>query len=128
MPGYSIALRNARLDALTAAAGNGAKMALYNGTRPATGGAATTKLAEFTMASPFSAAASAAALHPTMPADTTGITAGTATWARLTTSGGTHVGDFSLGTSAAEVIVNTTTITSGGAVSMLDWDVTAGDA
>lgn len=128
MPGYSTTLRNARLDAKTTIVGNAGKMALYNGTRPATGGTATTKLAEFTMGTPFAAAASAGAMSPNLPADTTGITDGTATWARLTKSDGTFVADYSLGTSAAEVIVNTVTITTGGAVSMTDFDITAGDA
>ncbi len=128
MPGYSAALRNARLDAITTIVGNGGKLAGYNGTRPATGGTATTKLFEFTMGSPFAAAASSGALSPTLPSATTGITGGTATWGRLTTSGGTFVADYSLGTSGAEIIVNTTTITGGGAVSMTDWDITAGDA
>ncbi|AEI76707.1 hypothetical protein CNE_1c13580 [Cupriavidus necator N-1] len=41
--GMSTALRNARLDAITTAAGASAKLRLYTGTRPATGGAITSQ-------------------------------------------------------------------------------------
>lgn len=129
MPGYSVTLvRNLRLDVLTAAVGDGGKLAGYDGTRPATGGAATTKLFEFTMGTPFAAAAAAAALAPNLPSDTVGLADGTVTWARLTKSDGTFVADYSIDTSAAEIIVNTTAITSGGAVSMTGFDIIAGDA
>lgn len=46
--GMSTALRNARLDEITAAAGGSALLRIYDGSRPATGGAATTLLAELT--------------------------------------------------------------------------------
>ena len=38
--GMSTAVRNARLDAITAAAGGSALLRIYDGSRPATGGAA----------------------------------------------------------------------------------------
>jgi len=128
MAGYATTLRNAQLDAITAAVGNAGKLRLYDGTRPATGGAATTLLAEFTLGTPFAPAAAAAVLSPTLPADTTGLAAGTATWGRITTSGGTFVIDVSVATSGAEWILSTTTICIGVNVSVTAATVNAGNA
>jgi hypothetical protein len=125
--GYSTALRNAQMDAKTAQVGNAGKFQLYDGTRPATGGAATTKLAEFTLGSPFAPGSSGGVLSPTLPSATTGLAASTATWGRLVTSGGTFVADYSVGTSGADVIVNTTTIGVGTNVSITGWTETAGN-
>lgn len=127
MAGYSTTLRNGTLDALTTAVGNAGLLKIYDGTRPATGGTATNLLATFTCGSPFAAGAAAGVLSPTLPANTTGTAAGTATWARLTTSGGTFVADYSLGTAATEIIVNTTTISIGLTMSVTAWSVTAGN-
>lgn len=126
--GYSTTLRNAQLDAITAAVGNAGKLAIYDGTRPATGGAATTKLAEFTLGTPFAAGAAAGVLSPTLPVDTTGLAAGTATWFRITTSGGTFVIDGSVGTSGADCNLNTTTISVGATVSATSFTITRGNA
>ncbi len=127
--GYAINLRNAQLDAITTFVGNAALLRIYDGTRPATGGAATTLLATFTLGSPFDAAASAAGLTPTLPADTTGAAAGTATWARVVKADGTtHVADISAGTSGTDLILNTATISVGVTVSVTAWTITAGNA
>lgn len=125
--GYATTLRNAQLDAITTAVGNAGKLRIYDGTRPSTGGAATTLLAEFTLGTPFSGAAAAAVLSPTLPADTTGVAAGTATWFRITTSGGAAVIDGSAGTSGADLILNTTTISIGVAVSVTGFTITRGN-
>ena len=126
--GYSTTLRNSQLDAITTAVGSAGKLAIYDGTRPATGGTATTKLAEFTLGSPFAAAASAGALSPTLPSNTTGITNGTATWFRITTSGGTFVIDGSVGTSGQDLNLNTTTISTGVTVSITSFSIARGNA
>lgn len=123
--GYSTTLRNAQLDAITTAVGNAGKLALYDGTRPATGGAATTKLAEFTLGTPFAAGAAAAVLSPTLPSATTGLAAGTATWGRITTSGGTFVIDLGVGT---DITLNTTTVSVGVACSVTSFSITRGNA
>lgn len=125
--GYATTLRNAQLDAITTAVGNAGKLRIYDGTRPATGGAATTLLAEFTLGTPFSGAAAAAVLSPTLPADTTGVAAGTATWFRITTSGGAAVIDGSAGTGGTDLILNTTTISIGVAVSVTGFTITRGN-
>lgn len=127
--GYVTALRNAQLDAITTRAGNGAKLRIYDGSRPATGGTATTLLAEFTLGTPFAAGAAAGVLSPTLPSNTTGAAAGTATWGRIVQSDGTtHVADFSVGTSGTDVVLNTATISVGVTVSITAFTITAGNA
>lgn len=126
--GYAVALRNAQLDAITTFIGNAGLLRIYDGARPATGGAATTLLATFTLGTPFDAAAAAAGLTPNLPADTTGAAAGTATWARVVKADGTtHVADISAGTAGTDVILNTATISVGVAVSVISWTITAGN-
>ena len=125
--GYATTLRNAQLDPITTAVGNAGKLQIYDGTRPATGGTATVKLAEFTLGSPFAPAAAAGVLSPTLPRATTGITAGTATWFRITTSGGTFVLDGSAGISATDLILNTATISSGVNVTVSAFSITRGN-
>lgn len=126
-PGYSTALRNAKLDANATIIGNAGKLNIYSGTRPATGGAATTLLAQFTLASPYAPAASGGVQSPTLPANATGVAAGTATWARITTSGGTPVIDLDVGTSGTTLVLNTATISVGAAVSITSWSTTDGN-
>lgn len=98
--GLSTALRNARLDAFTTIVGNAGLLKLYAGTRPATGGTATTLLGTFTCGSPFAAAASNGVLTlNALSADSSADNTGTASWARLTKADGTFVADFSVTTS-----------------------------
>lgn len=123
--GYSMALRNAQLDAITAQVGNAGLLRIYDGTQPATGGAATTKLAEFTLGTPYAPGAAAAVLSPTLPSATTGIANGTATWFRVTNSGGTQVTD---GTVGVEMILSSTSISAGGPVSVTSWTISRGNA
>lgn len=123
--GYSTTLRNAQLDAISTAVGNAGKLALYDGTRPATGGAATTKLAEFTLGTPFAAGAAGGVLSPTLPSDTTGLAAGTATWGRITTSAGTFCIDLGVGT---DITLNTTTVSVGVACSVTSFSIARGNA
>lgn len=129
--GFSSTLRNARADAITTNAGSAAKLQIYDGTRPATGAAITSqvKLAEFTMGSPFAAAASAGVLSPTLPSNATGLAAGTATWARLVKSDGTtFVCDFTVGTSGTDIVLNTVTVSVGLTLQMTAASITEGNA
>jgi hypothetical protein len=129
MAGYNVLLRNAQLDAITTFAGSGAKLRIYSGTQPATGGTATTLLAEFTLGSPFAPAASAAVLSPTLPSATTGSSTGTATWFRVVKADGTtHVLDGTAGTSGTDMVLSTTSIVSTGAVSVTSWTITRANA
>lgn len=123
--GSSVALRNARLATRTTEVGNAGKLRIYDGTRPATGGAATTLLAEFTLGSPFAPAPANGTQSPTLPAPVNAIATGTATWFRVTKSDGTFVEDGSVG---SDMTLNTTSITSGLQVSVSSWAITAGGA
>jgi hypothetical protein len=124
--GYATALRNAQLDAITTYAGAGAKLRIYDGTRPATGGTATTLLAEFTLGSPFAPASSGGVLSPTLPSAVNAGASGTATWFRVVKADGTtHVFDGSVG---SEMTLNTSTVTSGLQVSVTSWTITRGNA
>lgn len=127
--GYNVLLRNAQLDAITSFVGAAGKLAVYSGTRPATGGSvgAAVKLAEFTTGSPFAPAAASGVLHPNLPAPTVGLAAGTATWFRLIKADATFAIDGSVGTSAADLILNTTTISVDVDVTAEDWTITRGN-
>lgn len=110
---YSITLRNARNDTITTAAGASALLSIYNGTRPATGGTATTLLAQLTCNATFAGASSGGVLTLNSIAQNNAAATGTATWARLTTSGATFVADLDVG-----VQVTTTITGSSGAATI----------
>ncbi len=127
--GYATTLRNAQLDAITTFAGSGAKLRIYDGTRPATGGTATTLLAEFTLGSPFAGAAASGSLSVTLPSDTTGVAASTATWFRIVKADGTtHVLDGSAGTSGTDLVLNTAAISVGVTVAVTAFTIARGNA
>lgn len=128
--GMSTTLRNARLDAITTAAGASALLRIYDGTRPATGGTATTLLAELTCNATFAPAASSGTLTlNAITADSSANATGTATWARIVKSDGTtHVLDCSVGTSGADINLNTTSIVSGASVAVTSAVFTEGNA
>jgi len=124
--GYNVLLRNAQLDAITTFAGAGALLRIYNGTRPATGGAATTLLYEGTCGAPFAPAAAAGALSPTQPADIAAVASGTATWWRVVKADGTtHVMDGGVG---SDMTLNSNELASGVNVDITGWTVIRGNA
>jgi hypothetical protein len=128
--GYPATLRNAQLDAITTAAGASALLRIYSGTRPATGGTATTLLAELTCNATFAPAASAGVLTlNAITQDSSANATGTATWFRIVKSDGTtFVMDGDVGTSGSDLNLNSTAITSGGSVSVTSFTITAGNA
>jgi len=128
--GYSVAVRNAMLDALTAQAGASALLRIYDGARPATGGAATTLLAELVCNATFAPAASGGTLTLNAIANDTAANAtGTATWFRIVKADGTtHVLDGSVGTSGADLNMNTVSIVTGGPVAVSSFVITGGNA
>lgn len=127
--GMSSALRNARLDAITTAAGASALLRIYDGTRPATGGTVTTKLAELTCNATFAPSASGGTLTlNAISSDTSADATGTATWARIVTSGATFVLDCSVGTSGTDIVLNTVSLVSGATVAVTSAVFTEGNA
>lgn len=126
--GYSTTLRNARLDAITTAIGASGLLRIYDGTRPASGGAATTLLAQLTLSATFAPAASLGVLTASaIGSDASADATGTATWARLTTSAGVFVADMGVGTSGQEVTLNTVSIVITGTVACTSLVITAGN-
>ena len=126
--GLSTALRNAMLDAITTAVGSSGLLRIYDGTRPATGGSATTLLAQLTCNATFAPGASSGVLTlNAITADSSADATGTATWFRITTSGGTAVIDGNVGTSGSDLNFNTTSIVAGANVSVSSFTITAGN-
>jgi len=127
--GMVTSLRNAMLDAITTFTGGSALLRIYDGSRPATGGTATTLLAELTCNATFAPAASGGTLTlNSITQDSSANATGTATWFRLVKSDGTTIVlDGSVGTSGADLNLNSTSISSGAAVSVTSAVITAGN-
>lgn len=127
---WAVARRNEMLDASTDNVNSG-KLRIYSGTRPTNADTAlsgNTLLAELTMNSTSAGASSggvwtANAVTSDAAADATG----TAAFARLFQSDGTTVvADYSVGTSGAEVILNTLNIVANAVVSCSSFTHTLG--
>ncbi len=126
------AIRNGWLSDLAAAIDAGAaggKVNFYDGTRPATGGAATTLLGTVTCSASCAASVTGGVLtFDSFTQDSDADATGTTTWARITDSDDTFVCDCSVGTSGADINLNSTAITSGGIISITSGTITAGNA
>jgi hypothetical protein len=130
--GINVTTRNAMLDAITSRAGASALLRIYDGSRPATGGTATTLLAQLTCNSTFAPGASSGVLTLNSIASATSASAtGTATWFRIVQSNGTtHVLDGSVSTVAAgtgDLQLDSTSIVLGGTVAVSSATITAGN-
>jgi hypothetical protein len=126
---YSTAIRNARLDAVATAVGASGLLRFYDGSRPATGGSATTLLAELTCNATFAPSASGGTLTlNAITSDTAANATGTATWFRVVTSGGTFCIDGNVGTSGSDLNMNTTSFVLNAAVAVTSFTITGGNA
>lgn len=128
--GMAVGLRNSRLDAITTFAGGSALLRIYDGSRPATGGAATTLLAELTCNATFAPAAASGVLTlNAITSDTAANATGTATWGRIVKSDGTtHVLDCSVGTAGTDIVLNTAAIVINAQVSVTSATITEANA
>ena len=125
---FASTLRNNRLDQITSAVGASGLLRIYDGTRPATGGAATTLLAELTCNATFAPGAAAGVLTlNAITQDSSANATGTATWFRITTSGGTAVVDGNVGTSGSDLNLTTTSIVSTQPGSVSSFTITEGN-
>jgi len=126
---YDTSIRNAMLDAITTRAGASALLRIYSGTRPATGGTATTKLAELTCNATFAPGSSGGVLTlNAITQDSSADATGTATWFRIVKSDGTtFVTDGDVGTSGSDLNLTTTSIVAGQPVSVSSFVVTEGN-
>lgn len=129
---FATTLRNSMLDQIKTAldAGSGAALIrIYDGTRPATGGTATTLLAELTCTDPSAGSASAGVLtFSSITQDSSANATGTATWFRMVDSSATFVMDGNVGTSGSDLNLTTTSIVATQPVSISSATITAGNA
>lgn len=127
----STTVRNSMLDAITTAIGASGKLRIYDGSRPASGGSATTLLAELTVANPAGGAASGGVLTFTVPmTDSSANATGTATWARIVDGSSNFVADFDVSNTAGsgELKLVTTSIVATQPVEVSSFTITAGNS
>jgi len=130
--GIATSVRNSRMDEIKTAidAGAGAGLLrIYDGVRPATGGAATTLLAELTFDDPsFPAASSGAITADPINSDPAANNTGTATWFRCVDSNGVFVLDGDASTAGADLNLNSVSIIAGVQVEVTSIILTDGNA
>lgn len=127
-PKFSNAAVNAEADALAALLNNG-YLRIYSGAQPTnadTGLAGQTLLAELRFGNPaFGAAAAGVITANAITADAAADATGTATWYRALGSNGTSVyHDGSVGTSDANLVLNSVAIQTGVTVSVSAFAIT----
>jgi hypothetical protein len=127
-PKRSNAAVNAAADAVTPLLNNG-YLRIYNGTQPANADTAVstqTLLAELRFnATAFGAASSGVSTANAITSDSSADNTGTASWFRaLKSDGTTAVFDGSVGTSSADLVLNSTAISSGAAVAVTSFTYT----
>ena len=127
-PKRSNTAANAACDAMAVLANSG-KLRIYDGTQAATADTAIgaqVLLAELTMnATAFGSAVAGVATANAITSDSSADATGTATWFRLLKSdGSTVICDGSVGTSSADLVLNTTSIVSGAAVAVSSFTLT----
>jgi hypothetical protein len=120
--------RNAMVDLITTAVGASGLLKIYDGTQPAGPGTAVTTqtlLATLSCSATFAAAAASGVLTANAITQANAVASSTATWYRLTTSGGTGVVDGSVGTASSDLVLNTTSIVALGPVAVTSLTYTA---
>lgn len=137
-PGISnaaaIAACNGIVDLLDGGSGAG-KLRIYDGSRPAdvdTAVVAQTLLAELTLSDPaFGNAADgtgkATATANSITDDSSANATGTASWFRAVDSDDNAIIDGNVGTSDADLVLNSVSIVSGGTVSVTSWTFSVGE-
>lgn len=129
---YSVALRNQKLDQITSRLGTSCLIRIYDGSQPAGPGTAIgaqVLLAELVgNAAAFAGAAAAGVLTANaITADASANATGTASWARLLTSGAVAEIDCTVGTSGTDLIIDNTSIVLGQNVSATSLTITGGN-
>ncbi|PRH79389.1 hypothetical protein C6N75_09915 [Streptomyces solincola] len=125
------ALRNAMANQVTAQADGGsgaATLKIYTGSQPATANdsiGGSTLLATFTLSDPaFGAAASGVVTLAGTPKTVAASATGTAGWFRIQDSASANVVDGAVGTSGAELNLNTTALNNGVNVTITSGTIT----
>lgn len=131
---YTTAVRNAQLDALTAAIGSAGRLRIYDATGgvPASSNVAISTqvlLADLPCGSPFAPASSGGVLTANGITTTNAAATGTAAFFRVLNSAGTTVlYQGTCGTSGQDLNLNTLSIVSGGPVAVSSLTITRGNA
>ena len=128
-PHFSLAWRNQALDQLTTSLGTSALFQVYAGVQPADVSSAVTAanvvLASLTFPTTNAfGAASGGVITANAIGSAAAVTGGTATWFALCKSTGARVADGSVGTSGADLNLNSTTIATGAQVAVSAFTVT----
>lgn len=129
--GFPTAVRTSLGDALITYAGSGAILKIFSGTRPATGGAETTKLAQLTFSGNIGTCTNGVITLSIPPSDTSADATGTASWARITRSDGTTVvTDMTVTATGGggDLTLDSTSVTLGGTVAITAGTITTGNA
>lgn len=124
---FSTTLRDARLTAIVTAIGTSGKVRIYSGTRPATGGTATTQLAELPLSATAGTVTGQVLTMSAITTDSSADATGTASWFRILTSANVAVIDGNVGTSGSDLNLNTVSIVSGGPVAISSFTITEGN-
>jgi hypothetical protein len=126
---YTTAVHNGFLDTLNTRIGTGGLLRFYDGAKPTnadTALGAQVLLAELalTTPNPFGAAGTRTTTAAAITTDVSANATGTCTWATFTTSGGTRVIDVTVGTSGADINVNTVSFVAGASVAVTSFAIT----
>lgn len=123
----AVARRNAGLDTAYDVLDGGGFLRIYDGSQPATPETALgaqVLLAELSLnTDAFGNAAAGSKAANAISDDTSANATGTATWGSLVTSGGTRILDFEVGTSGADLNLNSVAIQSGARVSVSSFTI-----
>ena len=127
---YSNGTRNAQQEGLITYAGTGALIKLYTGTQPANANTAlsgNTLLVTLTIAGAFGTDSNGTLTFSTINSGTA-VASGTAGFFRIVKSDGTTVVmDGSIGTSSADLVLNTTTIATNDTVAITSGTIVRGN-
>jgi hypothetical protein len=122
--GFSTAARAARMNALATQAGSNAWLRIYSGTRPATGGTATTLLVELQCTTTLAPTTSTATITLNPFSTALILNSGTATWFRIATSASVAVIDGQYGT---DLQGSTATFVQGSQTALTSFTLTDGN-
>jgi hypothetical protein len=126
-PHFKLTARHGALDAIRVSVGTTCAFVLYAGAQPADVSTATTaanvSVASLSCASGFATAA-ASALTANTITDDSSAAGGSANWFSIEDNGGNRIIDGEVGTSGADLNLNSQTITTGATVSITSFTVT----
>lgn len=128
---YTTTIRSNRMTQVLNAVGDAGFIKIYSGSVPANVAAslgAAVLLAQLTTATPFGTVTSGVLTLGTVTSDSSADNTGTASFYRQTDSGGTAQIQGSVGTSGADMNLNTTAIVAGATVSITSGTYTEGNA